>query len=449
MLGVIIGSLFVSFSLLFIKGSRSWSLVSVSCILFSFVSSLFFSSGRVVLSFFYIDNVSYPLIVLSSIIIFLCIMASFNIVGSNTNINGFLLSILTIGLSLYFCFLVNTLVGYFIFFESSVIPLLVLIARWGSQKERIQASFYFVFYTLVGSFPLIISLFSLYFIMDTSFMSFGSLVQVSHQNYSFSLISIWWLFSVIGFLVKLPIYGFHLWLPKAHVEAPVAGSMLLAALLLKLGGYGLIRISGFITSTLGYYVSTFCFWGSLVTSIICLRQTDLKALIAYSSVGHMSLVAGGVLLNTSWGVSGALMLMVAHGLISSCLFCLANLIYERSGSRTLKVTRGLKGLSVLMPSWWLLSCVFNLGLPPVPNFIGEIWVIISALSASVLYIVILGASLVYSSIYSLFIFQKTCTGFVPDFFLNISVFTPREHCLVILHLVPLILILGNPGICFC
>ena len=143
------------------------------------------------------------------------------------------------------------------------------------------------------------------------------------------------------------------------------------------------------------------------------------------------------------------MLMVAHGLISSCLFCLANLVYERRGTRALKVTRGLKSLSVLLPVWWLLSCVFNLGLPPIPNFIGEIWVVVSALASSPFYIIILGGSLVYSSIYSLFIFQKTCTGTVPGFFLRFSKFSVREHFLVFLHLLPLVLVLGNPGLCFC
>lgn len=156
---------------------------------------------------------------------------------------------------------------------------------------------------------------------------------------------------VLGFLIKLPIYGFHLWLPKAHVEAPVSGSMLLAALLLKLGGYGLIRVSGLLYNNMEGYVVPFCFFGSLATAIICVRQTDLKALIAYSSVGHMSLVAGGILLKKVWGVRGALMLMIAHGLISSCLFCLANLVYERTGSRTLKITRGLSSISFLIYVW--------------------------------------------------------------------------------------------------
>lgn len=135
------------------------------------------------------------------------------------------------------------------------------------------------------------------------------------------------------------------------MEAPVAGSMLLAALLLKLGGYGLIRVNCMISRELVGYVISFCFFGRAISSLICLRQTDLKSLIAYSSVGHMSLVAGGVLLKRRWGVRGALMLMVSHGLVSSCLFSLANLVYERRGTRTLRVTRGIRGVSRLVALW--------------------------------------------------------------------------------------------------
>uniref|UniRef100_A0AAU7E6L9 NADH-ubiquinone oxidoreductase chain 4 n=1 Tax=Protankyra bidentata TaxID=2904677 RepID=A0AAU7E6L9_9ECHN len=459
MLGVFLGYFFCLLSLFFINSRLLFSLVSIGCCFLTFFSLLFFSnnSGHIITPFFICDNVSYPLLVLSSLIVFVSVLASWKLIFSSNSVNsmGYHICLLVVGGLLYPCFLINSYFGYFIFFEASVIPLLILITRWGSQKERIQASLYFIFFTLVGSYPLLIFLFYFFFTFSSSM--FGSeLLQVSIFLPEYCYMSLfsevdlfffWWL-AILGFLIKLPIYGFHLWLPKAHVEAPVAGSMLLAALLLKLGGYGLIRIMSILQNNIETYVIPFCFVGSLITSIICLRQVDLKSLIAYSSVGHMSLVAGGILLNTSWGVGGSLMLMIAHGLVSSCLFALANLVYERTGTRSLKITRGLSCFSFLISFWWLFTCVSNLGLPPLPNFIGEVVVIVAAVSSSSVYFIILGLSVVFSSVYSLFIYQKVCSGTLPTFLSFISHFNFRENYLIFMHLFPLVLLLGNIYLCF-
>lgn len=150
---------------------------------------------------------------------------------------------------------------------------------------------------------------------------------------------------MLAFLVKIPLYGVHLWLPKAHVEAPVAGSMVLAAVLLKLGGYGIIRLLPMLeplTKELSYPFIILALWGIIITGSICLRQTDLKSLIAYSSVSHMGLVVGAILIQTPLGLAGATILIIAHGLTSSALFCLANTNYERTHSRTIVLARGLQ-----------------------------------------------------------------------------------------------------------
>lgn len=185
---------------------------------------------------------------------------------------------------------------------------------------------------------------------------------------------------MLAFLVKMPLYGVHLWLPKAHVEAPIAGSMVLAAVLLKLGGYGMMRIILLLdplSKELAYPFIVLALWGVIMTGSICLRQTDLKSLIAYSSVSHMGLVAGGILIQTPWGFTGALVLMIAHGLASSALFCLANTNYERTHSRTMVLARGIQTVLPLMATWWFISNLANLALPPLPNLMGELIIITS------------------------------------------------------------------------
>ena len=459
MLGVFLGYLFCIISLGFVKSRHFFSLVTVACCFLTFFSLLFFrkKNGHVITPFFICDKISYPLLALRSLIVFVSVLASWKLVLNSRRVKslGYYICLLVVGRLLYPCFLIKRYFGYFIFFEARVIPLLILITRWGRQKERVQARLYFVFFTLVGSYPLLIFLFYFFFTFNRRMFGSERLQRLSFlPEYCYmrvfsgiDLFFFWWL-AILGFLIKLPIYGFHLWLPKAHVEAPVAGSMLLAALLLKLGGYGLIRIMRILQKRIEFYVIPFCFVGRLITRVICLRQVDLKSLIAYSSVGHMSLVAGGVLLKTSWGVGGSLMLMIAHGLVSSCLFALANLVYERTGTRSLKITRGLSCFSFLIGFWWLFACVSNLGLPPLPNFIGEVVVIVAAVRNSVIYFFVLGLSVVFSSIYSLFIYQKVCSGTLPVFISFISQFSLRENFLIFMHLFPLVLLLGNIYLCF-
>nr|QWS05853.1 NADH dehydrogenase subunit 4 [Odontobutis obscura] len=393
------------------------------------------------------DGLSTPFLVLTCWLMPLMILASQNHITPEPapRQRTFIVLLTSLQISLMLAFSTTELLLFYVMFETTLIPTLILITRWGNQTERLNAGMYFLFYTLAGSLPLLVALLLLQ--NTTGTLSLLTLQHVPLNPMTTTADKMWWTGCLLAFLVKMPLYGVHLWLPKAHVEAPVAGSMVLAAVLLKLGGYGMMRVLALLeplTKELSYPFIVMALWGVIMTGLICLRQTDLKSLIAYSSVGHMGLVAGGILTQTSWGFTGAMVLMIAHGLTSSALFCLANTNYERTHSRTMMLARGLQTLLPLTAIWWLMASLANLALPPLPNLMGEVIIITSLFNWSPWTIAATGTGTLITAGYSLYMFLMTQRGPTPTHTLTIDPSHTREHLLIALHVLPLFLLIAKP-----
>nr|YP_010282312.1 NADH dehydrogenase subunit 4 [Xanthabraxas hemionata]UHM24975.1 NADH dehydrogenase subunit 4 [Xanthabraxas hemionata] len=378
------------------------------------------------------DILSFGLIMLSIWICILMIMASENLFKMNFYVNFFLFNIIILLIMLYLTFSVMNLFLFYLFFEGSLIPTLMLIIGWGYQPERIQAGMYLLFYTLFVSLPLLMGIMYLYKELNCIMIYY---LKFYNMNFYFLYISM-----IMAFLVKMPMYITHLWLPKAHVEASVSGSMILAGIMLKLGGYGLLRVMIFmqeINMKLNYIWIIISLLGGFYISLKCFCQVDIKSLIAYSSVAHMSIVICGIMTMNYWGFLGSYVLMIGHGLCSSGMFCLANINYERINSRSLLINKGMISFMPSMSLWWFLLLSSNMSSPPSLNLLGEIMLINSLISWCSLSMLMLMMISFFSAGYSLYLYSFTQHGKyyygMYSFYMGLS----REYLLLMLHWFPL------------
>nr|ATD53058.1 NADH dehydrogenase subunit 4 [Clovia sp. EMHAU-2015-Zz052918] len=378
-----------------------------------------------------LDSISIWLIILTIWISSLMFLASYMIKKKNNYENQFSTTIILLLITLMLSFSTTNLMLFYFFFESSLIPTMIMIFGWGYQPERLNSGFYMLFYTLMASLPLIMSILMLYKINGSC-----SLMIIKNESESIIL----FLGLIMAFLVKLPMFMFHFWLPKAHVEAPISGSMMLAAILLKLGGYGITRVLFLCPNMFNqtnYIWMSISLYGGIMISAVCLIQSDLKSLIAYSSISHMSLVIMGMVTMLNWGLMGSMILMIGHGLCSSGLFCLANIIYSRTKSRSLFINKGFLSFMPSMTLMWFLFCSSNMASPPSINLTGEIMIFNTMMSWSQYSMFFLMLMSFLSASYSFYLFAYTQHGNFYSGMISFSMGKTQEYLLLMLHWLPL------------
>ena len=353
-----------------------------------------------------IDGISILFIVLTTLITPLCIISVNQSI--NTKLKEFLIAILVMESLMIGVFCSLDLVIFYLFFEGGLIPMFLIIGIWGGTR-RVYSAFKFFLFTLLGSVLMLVAIISIYWITGTT-----DIVELNNLGVNVKYQNLLWLAFFSSFAVKTPMWPFHTWLPDAHVEAPTAGSVLLAAILLKMAGYGFIRFSiGLFPIASENFVPliyTLSLIAIVYTSLVALMQDDMKKLIAYSSVAHMGFVTLGIFTMTQQGLEGSIVQMISHGLVSAALFLCVGVVYDRMHSRLI-ITYG--GLVSPMPKYAILFMVFTLaavGLPGTSGFVGEFLILMGVFQKSFLVAAIASLGVILGAAYMLWLYKRVIFG---------------------------------------
>lgn len=425
--------------LTFISSLFLWVYFDKSSPLFQFCKTFNWSNQLNLHYTIGIDGISLFFILLTTFLTILCILVSWESVKSY--VKEYLICFLVLEFLLIQVFSVIDILLFYVYFESVLMPMFLIIGIWGSRERKIRAAYQFFLYTLVGSLLMLVSLILIYYIVGTTDLQ-------TLWNFSFSETQqiLFWLTFFASFAVKIPMVPFHIWLPEAHAEAPTAGSVILAGVLLKMGGYGFLRFSipMFPIATLYFtpLVYTLSLVAAVYASLTTLRQIDLKKIIAYSSVAHMGFVTIGIFTLNVQGVEGSIILMLSHGLVSSALFLCVGILYDRHKTRILKYYGGLVQVMPIFVIFFFFFSFCNIGFPGTSSFIGELLVLVGAFQSSFFLTFVTSLSIILSACYSIWLLNRLSFGLLKlTYFKNFQDLSRREFW-ILSPLVPLILWMG-------
>src|SRR5438105_2494864 len=353
-----------------------------------------------------VDGISLPFVILTTGLMPLCILASWEVI--QTRVKEYMVAFLALETLMVGTFSALDLVVFYLFFEGGLIPMFLIIGVWGGPR-RVYASFKFFLYTLLGSVLMLLAIMAMYWQANTT--DIPTLMKFAFPQ---GLQTWAWLAFLASFAVKLPMWPLHTWLPDAHVEAPTAGSVILAAILLKMGGYGFLRFSLPMFPAASHDLAPLVFALSVVaviyTSLVALAQEDMKKLIAYSSVGHMGFVTMGIFAATAQGVAGGIFQMISHGIVSAALFLCVGVVYDRMHTREIAAYGGLVNRMPLYAAAFMVFTLANLGLPGTTGFIGEFLTLIGTFRINTWVATLVTTGTILSAVYALWLYRKVVFG---------------------------------------
>ncbi|MCA1395240.1 NADH-quinone oxidoreductase subunit M [Bradyrhizobium sp. BRP56] len=385
-----------------------------------------------------VDGISLPLLILTTAIMPLCIIASWRSVTQR--VGEYMMAFLILETLMIGTFSALDLVLFYLFFEGGLIPMFLIIGVWGGPR-RVYASFKFFLYTFLGSVLMLLAIMALYWNAGTT-----DIPTLMHTAVPRSMQTWAWLAFFASFAVKMPMWPVHTWLPDAHVEAPTAGSVILAAILLKMGGYGFLRFSLPMFPLASHDFAPFVFTLSVIaiiyTSLVAMMQEDMKKLIAYSSVAHMGFVTMGIFAVTTQGVAGGMFQMVSHGIVSGALFLCVGVVYDRMHTREIVAYGGLVNRMPLYALTFMVFTMANVGLPGTSGFVGEFMTLLGTFKISLPTAFLASTGVILSACYALWLYRKVVFGaLVKPSLMSIKDLTFRE-CVTLFPLIALTILFG-------